>query len=87
MTDRTKPRRRSAPAASPTRAALAGAEDRLLKLDEVKQLAGIGKTMVYRLMRAGSFPQACKPLGSSSSRWSEREVTAWVDAQLAARAA
>jgi len=70
-----------------TRAAMSDGGDRLLKLTEVSQIAKIGKTTVYKLMAKGAFPQACKPLGSSSSRWSEREVTAWVAEQLAARAA
>jgi len=63
-----------------------GVEDRLLPLSVVVQIAGIGRTMIYRLMREGRFPQHCKP-GGSSSRWSEREVVAWVERQLAARPA
>ncbi|UAK25842.1 AlpA family phage regulatory protein [Sphingomonas nostoxanthinifaciens] len=70
----------------PTRAVLLGAEDRLLKLPEVIQIAKIGKTMIYKLMRDGRFPRACKPVGSSSSRWSEQEVSAWAMKQLASRA-
>jgi prophage regulatory protein len=50
--------------------------DRLLKLSQVIEIAGIGKTMIYRLMRDGSFPQAFKP-GGYASRWSEREVCEW----------
>lgn len=87
MTARRAPKRRAPTPTPPTRSVLAGAEDRLLKLDEVKQLANVGKTTIYRLMAEGKFPQKCNPLGSSTSRWSEREVTAWVEAQLAARAA
>lgn len=62
------------------------AADRLLKLPEVIDRVGLGKTMIYRKMRAGSFPQACK-LGGCSTRWSEREVQAWVAEQLASRVA
>lgn len=53
-----------------------GLDDRLLPIDAVMQLAGIGKTMIYRLMRQGEFPKACKP-GGVSTRWSEREVKDW----------
>lgn len=60
--------------------------DRLIALPEVKEIAGIGKTMIYRKMRTGSFPQCCKP-GGVSSRWSEAEVRGWVTEQLAKRAA
>lgn len=60
--------------------------DRLLNLDEVKSIAKIGKTMIYRKMRAGSFPMACK-VGGCSTRWSEREVQGWVAEQLGRREA
>ncbi|CAN5571642.1 hypothetical protein BH10PSE14_BH10PSE14_06150 [soil metagenome] len=61
-------------------------EDRLLPIDAVMEIAGIGKTMIYRKMREGTFPQCCKP-GGASTRWSEREVRAWVAAVLATRQA
>jgi prophage regulatory protein len=60
--------------------------DRLLCLDEVKVVAGIGKSMIYRKMRAGTFPKACKA-GGSSTRWSEREVQEWIALQLSSRQA
>lgn len=63
-----------------------GLDDRLLPIDIVIELAGIGKTMIYRKMRDGTFPRCCKP-GGSSSRWSEREVRDWRDAVMAARSA
>nr|WP_299856854.1 AlpA family phage regulatory protein [Sphingomonas bacterium] len=34
--------------------------DRFLKLDEVKHRAGLGKSMIYRLMRKGKFPAPYK---------------------------
>lgn len=33
--------------------------------------------MIYRLVRAGRFPQPFKP-GGYASRWSESEVRNWV---------
>ena len=54
--------------------------DRLLKLPQVVEIAGIGKTMIYRLMRRGDFPQAYKP-GGYASRWSEQEIYAWREEQ------
>lgn len=59
-------------------------DDRLIPIAAVKQLSGLGKTMIYRKMKEGSFPKSCKP-GGASTRWSEREVKAWRDDQLAAR--
>jgi prophage regulatory protein len=61
-------------------------DDHLLKLDEVIRLAGIGKTMIYRLERAGRFPRRFKP-GGYASRWSRSEVIAWREAQRQERAA
>lgn len=61
-------------------------DDRLLPLPAVMQMSGLGKTMIYRKMREGTFPKACKP-GGASTRWSERELKDWVAEQLARRAA
>jgi prophage regulatory protein len=58
--------------------------DRFLKLAEVIERVGLGKTMVYRLVRENRFPQPFKP-GGAGTRWSEREVVAWMDARLAER--
>lgn len=62
------------------------AADRLLCLDEVKAIVGLGKSMIYRKMRDGTFPMRCKA-GGCSTRWSEREINEWVVAQLASRVA
>jgi prophage regulatory protein len=61
-----------------------GLDDRLLPIGVVMELAGIGKTMIYRKMREGTFPRCCKP-GGASTRWSEREVRAWRDKVIADR--
>lgn len=60
--------------------------DRLIALPEVMKTIGYGKTIIYRWIRQGSFPKPCHP-GGASSRWSEAEVRAWRDAQLAKRQA
>lgn len=62
------------------------ANDRLIALPEVKDIVGLGKTMIYRLEKEGAFPKHCKP-GGSASRWSEAEVRAWQEEQKAKRAA
>ncbi|MEH3046142.1 helix-turn-helix transcriptional regulator [Sphingomonas adhaesiva] len=59
-------------------------DDDLISLEEVKRLAGIGKTMIYRLERARRFPQRYKP-GGHASRWSRREVMEWRADQRQAR--
>lgn len=53
-----------------------GAVDPLIPFKQVTELAGIGRTMIYRLIRRGDFPQPYKP-GGTASRWSRAEVIAW----------
>lgn len=63
--------------------------DRLLKLAQVLEIVGLGRSMVYRLIRAGEFPSPHKP-GGFASRWSEAEIRAWrskVDDERRERAA
>jgi prophage regulatory protein len=52
--------------------------DRLIRLEEVKARVGLGKTMIYRLIRQGLFPAPYK-LSPFAARWSEGEVLAWID--------
>lgn len=54
------------------------ASDRFVKLDEVKRRVGLGKSMIYRLIQEGKFPAPYK-LSPLASRWSDREITAWID--------
>jgi prophage regulatory protein len=63
--------------------AAASQPDRLLRLCDVIEMTGIRKTMIYRLIAEGRFPKQFKP-GGYSSRWSEAEVRAWIEAQRSA---
>ena len=60
--------------------------DRFLRLPQVTERVGLGKTMIYKKMREQTFPQKYKP-GGAASRWSEREVTEWMDARRVEREA
>ena len=53
--------------------------DRFVKLDEVKRRVGLGKSMIYRLIQEGKFPAPYK-LSPLASRWSDREIMAWIEA-------
>ena len=55
----------------------AGIRDRLLRLDQVKEIVGLGKTLIYRLIGSGDFPVPYKP-GGSATRWSENEIHDWL---------
>lgn len=54
--------------------------DRLLRIAEVSEMTGLGKTTIYKLMKASEspFPQAIK-LGSACARWRESEVMLWME--------
>ncbi|WP_066586723.1 helix-turn-helix transcriptional regulator [Sphingomonas pruni] len=54
------------------------ASDRFIKLDEVKRRVGLGKSMIYKLISEGKFPAPYK-LSPFASRWSDREITAWIE--------
>lgn len=59
--------------------------DVLLKLPEVCHQAGFGKSAIYEMITAGTFPEPVK-LGFAS-RWSQIEVQEWIEKQKAARRA
>lgn len=52
--------------------------ERLIKLEEVCRRVGLGKTMIYAMIKDGKFPRPYK-ISPFASRWSEREVVAWID--------
>ena len=56
---------------------------RLIPLPEVTRICGLRKSQIYELIQADRFPRPVK-LGRAS-RWSEVEIGAWVDRQLARR--
>lgn len=51
--------------------------DRLLRLADVKERIGFGKTAIYEMIAAGTFPRPYKPI-PGAARWSEREVDHWI---------
>jgi len=61
----------------------AATPDRLLRLADVITRVGVCRAEVYKLIQAGRFPKIVK-IGSSA-RWSEREVSEWIESRKAAR--
>jgi prophage regulatory protein len=51
--------------------------ERFLKLDEVSRRVGLGKSMIYALIKQERFPPPYK-ISPYASRWSEHEVAAWI---------
>jgi prophage regulatory protein len=58
----------------------------LHRLREVSRRTGLSRSEIYRRIAAGTFPAPIK-LGERASAWPEHEVTAWIDARIAAREA
>jgi prophage regulatory protein len=59
--------------------ALSGDGERLIRLSEVKQRVGLGKTLIYEMISEGRFPKPYK-ITPAAARWSARELDAWIAA-------
>ncbi len=57
---------------------------RMLRLPEVKQLVGLGRSTIYAMVKRGEFP-APVPLGARAVAWVSTEVTAWLEGRIATR--
>ena len=51
--------------------------ERLLRREEVERRCGLARTSIYRMMRAGIFPEPVK-VGPRAVRWAESEIERWV---------
>lgn len=60
---------------------------KLLRLREVCERVSLSRPAIYKAIARGQFPKPCKPLNGRASAWSEAEVTEWIEARLADRAA
>jgi prophage regulatory protein len=59
------------------RSVTAHSSARLMRLNEVKDMVGLGKTSIYGLISADRFPKPCHP-SAKAARWIEQEVVNWV---------
>ena len=59
-------------------------QDRLLRREEVEARCGIARTTIYRLMRAGQFPEPLR-VGPRAVRWRASEIEAWLASRPRAR--
>jgi prophage regulatory protein len=57
---------------------------RILRLPQVLDVTGLGKTKIYELQAAGHFPMRLQ-ITRHSVGWIEREVQAWLAQRVAAR--
>jgi len=56
---------------------------RFLRLSEVKNQVGLGRTAIYDGVKQGTFP-APVSLGARAVAWLSDEVAAWMDARIEA---
>ena len=54
--------------------------ERLLRLNVVQQLTGIGRSTIYSRMACGDFPLAVRVHGNCIA-WKESEINAWIDSR------
>jgi prophage regulatory protein len=57
---------------------------RILRLPDVKQLTGLGKTQIYEGISTGTFPRPV-PISVRAVGWIESELERWVAQRIAAR--
>lgn len=55
---------------------------RILRMPEVRQMVGLGKTAIYDRIKAHTFPGPIK-MGRASG-WVEEEIQQWLDEQILA---
>ena len=61
-----------------------GAQPRFLRLAEVLETTGMGKTFIYGRMKGGTSSKQIQ-LVSRSAVWSEQEVTKLIEDRMASR--
>lgn len=50
---------------------------RFLRLSEVQERVGLGRTSIYKMMREGNFPKPVNTLGRNVA-WLDSEVDEWM---------
>ena len=56
-------------------------DERALRLRQVCQLTGLGRSMIYQMQAEGRFPQRIK-LGERAVGWLESEVRDWLATRI-----
>ena len=52
--------------------------DRVMRLNEVKQITGLSRTTIWEMERAGRFPKHVR-LTTKSIGWLESHICAWME--------
>tara|TARA_R110001592_G_scaffold200097_1_gene448892 strand:+ start:360 stop:575 length:216 start_codon:yes stop_codon:yes gene_type:complete len=54
---------------------------RLIRLKEVQNRVGLGRSTIYRWMDEGKFPRS-HSLGGYAVAWLEADIDSWIDKQI-----
>jgi prophage regulatory protein len=54
--------------------------DRLIRIGEVINRTGLGRTSIYVMAKRGDFPRPVK-LGPRASAWSTAAINSWIEAR------
>ena len=57
---------------------------KILRLPEVKKITGLGRSSIYSMMEAGTFPRQI-PLGMRAVGWLESEIKEWIEQRAGLR--
>jgi prophage regulatory protein len=57
--------------------------DRILRLRQVSEITGLGRSSLYNRIAAGLFPKQF-PLGGRAVGWLASEIESWIASQVAA---
>lgn len=77
-----RPERGATPHSPPEAMNVRGEAIRLLRLSQVLNLTGLGKTKIYELQAAGDFPMRVQ-ITAHAVGWVEAEVQAWLAHRVA----
>jgi prophage regulatory protein len=57
-------------------------ETQLLRLPDVRQATGLGRSTIYALIAQGRFPSPIK-VSERATAWVGKEVNAWIEQRIA----
>lgn len=56
---------------------ISAANDRFMRIDEVKSVTGLGRNTIYTRIREGTFPRQVR-LGPHSVAWLQSDISEWM---------
>lgn len=75
--------RRAEPPAAPMAFSFGGRDNvRIMRLKQVAEMVGLGRSSIYRKIQEGTFPSPIKLGGARASGWLSTEVVAWIAYQV-----